>query len=407
MRLAGRDIVCLSVMDWDHPFPTSRHALMARLAMCNRVLFVDAFESPWTVLRHLGDPRLRGRLARWLGLAPDPRREGLNLWIHTPPPCLPMGGLPDGPLFEWAYARNQRRVRRDLRLVAGRLGLREPILWLSFGTLPSEGAIGATSEALVVYHCTDDVAAMPGVAPAAARIERRLIARADLVFCSSAELAASRGGIYVPNGVDYERFAEAQSSGLPVPRALADLPRPVLGYVGQIDERVDFDLLEQVGALVPGWSLILLGAVAPRVRGRVDRLRARWPECRAPGLVPQADLPRWLKGMDVAILPWRLTARTRAIYPHELHEAFAAGLPVVATPFADLPDAREATYWAGDAETFVAAVVRAFTEGLGQAARARRQSLARAASWDVRLAEMESYILDRLARGSSHARPRS
>lgn len=410
MRLAGRDIVCLSVMDWDHPFPTSRHALMARLAARNRVLFVDSFENPGTVLLNLGEERRRGRLARWLGLSPNPRRLAMNFWVYTPPPCVPMGRLPEGPAFDRAYAANQRILGRSVRLTAGRLGFQSPILWLSFSVLMSEGAIGALGESLVVYHCTDDIAALPGVSPAAAEIEQRLIARADLVFCSSPALAASRGGVFVPNGVDFDLFSLARLPDTPVPEALASLPRPVVGYAGQIDERFDFDLLDAVAQMCPSWPFVLVGGVAPVLRHRFESLLSARANVKYFGLVPQTELPGWLKGFDVAILPWRRTPQTRAIYPLKLGEYLAAGLPVVATPFADLPDARDVLYIAGTAEEFVGGLVRAFTEGVAPLAVGARLAVARQASWDGRLAEMEAHVLRALydrASGSGRVRARS
>lgn len=380
-------------MDWDHPFPTSRHALMARLAARNRVLFVDAFENVAAPLLRAAEARERARLARWLGLAPNPRRIGLNLWVYTPPPCLPMGRLPEGRVFDRIYAANQRLLGRSVRLAAGRLGFRAPILWLSFSVLMSEGAIGSLGESLVVYHCTDDISALPGVSPAAARIEARLIARSDLVLCSSPALAASRGGVFVPNGVDFDLFSAARSPETPIPAPIADLPRPVVGYAGQIDERFDFDLFDTVVQMCPSWPFVLVGAVAPAVQARLSALVAERRNVRAFGLVPQAQLPGWLKGFDVAILPWRCTPQTRAIYPLKLGEYLAAGLPVVATPFADLADARDVVFLAGTPEEFVGGLVRGFTDGMAPLAVGARLAVARRASWDGRLAEIEAHLL--------------
>ncbi len=383
---------------------------MARLAARNRVLFVDAFENPAKVLLNLAEPRERARLARWVGLQPNPRRLALNLWAWTPPPCLPFGRLPDGPAFERLYEANQRVLGRSLRLAASRLGFQEPILWLSFSVLMSEGAIGALGESLVVYHCTDDVAALPGISPAAARIEQRLIARADVVFCSSPALAAARGGIFVPNGVDFELFSQARLPGTPEPDELAAFPRPVVGYAGQIDERFDFDLLDAVAQMCPSWPFVLVGAVAPGVRARFDALLALRPNVRAFGLVPHGELPAWFKSFDVAIVPWRCTPQTRAIYPLKLGEYLAAGLPVVTTPFAALPDARDVVAQAATAEEFVGALVRSFTEGMAPLNVAGRLAVARQASWDGRLAEMEAHMLRALyvkASGVNKVRARS
>lgn len=402
MALTGRDIVCVSVMDWDHPFPTSRHALMRKLAERNRVLFVDSLQNPVTALRGALRAPSRARLARWAGFLPAMRFED-PLWVLTPPAGLPCAKLPAGPAFEAAYRANQALMRQAVRHAARTLKMERPILWLSFSVLASEGVVGALDESLILYHCTDEISAIPGVPAIAATIEKRLIARSDLVVCSSGELAASRGGLCVPNGVDVELFASARSPEVPLAPRIARLKRqmgedaPIIGYSGQVDERFDLDLWGALAEARPDWIFAAVGLVSGSLGARCRDLARRCPNVRFLGLVEQTRLPQVLKGFCVATLPWRRTPQTRAIFPLKLHEYLAAGLPVVATPFADLGEASAVVRRAQGVADFLAALEAARADRDLPCAIAARAAIAEGASWSVRLAEIERAIESRLA----------
>jgi hypothetical protein len=110
MRLVGHDVVCISVMDWEHPFQSSRHHLMRELAKRNRVLFVDASANPLDVWRGRGEERFRRKLQAWRG-EDNPRQVSSQLWVWTPPPVLPMGQISPRLLFEPVYQLNQLALR--------------------------------------------------------------------------------------------------------------------------------------------------------------------------------------------------------------------------------------------------------------------------------------------------------
>ncbi|MEB3329293.1 MAG: glycosyltransferase [Candidatus Sericytochromatia bacterium] len=401
-RLCGQDIVCVSVMDWDHPFASSRHHLMRLLAARNRVLFVDNQRNPLTVAVGLHRPGGR-RIARaWAGLGPNPRPGASGLWVYTPPPAVPMGKLRHPALFEAAYGWNQARLGTGVRAACDALGMRRPLLWISFNVLSSEGVIGRLDERLVVYHCTDAVGAMPGASPFADAIERRLIARSDLVFCSSPVLARERGAghpdcRWVPNGADVALFEQAADPSLPPHPALRGWgPGPVLGFAGHLEERVDFALVEALAEAEPGWRFVLAGPVAPARRGAAERL-ARRPNVRLVGLLPRAQLPALLRGCDALLIPFVHSPQTRAIYPLKLNEYLATGKPVATTGFADLGEAAPVVH-VGDGVRGFAAAVRAALEDHGPAQVAARRAIARSGDWEQRVIQMEQALLAHLGR---------
>lgn len=402
-RLEGFDIVCVSVMDWEHPFASSRHHLMREFARRNRVLFVDNQVNPVTAMKGLGRAPMRRKLGAWAGLAPNPREVEPGLWVYTPPPVVPMGKLRDRAAFEAAYAFNQARLRAGVRQACKRLGMHRPLLWISFNVLSSESLIGALDEQLVVYHCTDEITAMADTSVFAGEIERRLLSRAHLAFCSSRQLAQDKTAYnpachFVPNGADVALFEAARDEGLAPHAALDGLAGgPVFGFAGHLEERFDFALVEALAELRPDWRFALAGPIAPSRREAAWRL-ARRPNVKLVGLLQRGELPAFLRGCDVALIPFVHSAQTRAIYPLKLNEYLAAGKPVALTPFADLREFAGVVH-VGDGPAGFAEACRAALADQDPARVASRVALARANAWEGRAAQMEALVLQALAAG--------
>ncbi len=402
MRLVGQDVVCISVMDWDHPFQSSRHHLMRELSRRNRLLFVDASSNPVDAYRGRREGRFQRKLGAWRG-HDNPRQVEGKIWVWTPPPVLPMGRLGPAWLFEGAYRFNHWAFRRGLMRVARQLAFNEPILWISFDVLMSEGAIGALDERLVVYHCTDEITALPGISPHAGRIERRLLARADLTFVSSPALHAGKAPhaprcVMVPNGVDFDLFNRAVHPGTSVPADVAGLPKPIVGFIGNIEERFDAELWGWLARQRPHWSFVAIGPVASSRQADIDAIRL--PNTHFLGLRPREHLPAYLKAFDIATIPFVHSEQTRHIYPLKVNEYLAAGKPVVMTDFAPLADLEGMAQAARDRHAFLAALDHALKPSLRDSV--ERIQRAQAHSWEARCQLMEAEILAMLA---SKARP--
>jgi len=397
MRLVGQDVVCISVMDWEHPFQSSRHHLMRELAVRNRVLFVDASCNPLDAWRGRSEERFRRKLEAWRG-QDNPRQVESNLWVWTPPPVLPMGRLSPRLLFEPVYQINQLALRHGLKRVSRELGIREPILWISFDVLMSEGAIGALDEQLLVYHCTDEITALPGISSHAGRLERRLLAMADLTFTSSPALYEGKAPytercLMVPNGVDFDLFNRAVHPDTLVPTDIARLPRPIIGFAGNLEERFDVSLWQWLAKARPNWSFVAIGPIAASRQAEIDAIQL--PNCHFLGLRPRAAMPGYLKAFDVATIPFVYSEQTRHIYPLKVNEYLAAGKPVVMTDFAPLADLEGMAHAASDRHAFLAALDQALSPSLREST--ERIKRAQAHCWEARCQQMEAEILSLLA----------
>jgi len=214
----------------------------------------------------------------------------------------------------------------------------------------------------VVYDCMDELSAFKNAPREMKEKEKELLERADVVFTGGQSLYEAKRGqhsnVYCfPSSVDVAHFACARSIR-EEPLDQAPIPRPRLGYFGVIDERMDLELITKVADARPDWHVVMLG---PVVKIDSHDLPQR-PNIHFIGMKKYAELPEYVAGWDVAILPFARNDSTRFISPTKTPEYLAAGRPVVSTsirdvvhPYGDLGLA----HIADDAPTFVKAVERA------------------------------------------------
>lgn len=233
----------------------------------------------------------------------------------------------------------------------------------------------------VVFDAVDD---FPEWRP----YEGPMLQRADAVVTTARSLFARLSGLHprvvlVPNGWD-----EDLARGPLHPRP-ADLPpAPVAGFVGAWAPWVDGRLLEAVAARLPRWHFAVIGPLH-------GRRPARGANIHHLGHRPHAQLARYLHHLDVGLIPFQLTAVTRAANPVKLWEYLGAGLPVVSTPIPEVLSLGGHVAVASDPEGFAQAI-EAARHADTPARREARQQLARQNSWAARFARIQAAFPDLL-----------
>ena len=390
--LKTRDIVCLSLTPWETLLPSTVHYLMREFSRHHRILFVDhplTFKDCWS-------QRLNSRWYRTMGLRPRLREAG-RLHVLTPP-AITSSAMP-GRFFDLAMEASARMVAKSIRGAMAELGMRRPLLWIAFDVPLGLHLVGKLEESLVIYHCYDEISGEPYIARHGTRLEHALFEQSDLVFTTSQTLYEAKrphhpSCHWVPNGVDFERFASAQDLHLHPHPALLSIPEPRLGYLGNLESRLDFDLLTAIALRRPEWSLVLMGPVQEGFESALSQLK-RLPNIHHLGPCPPHDAPRFLKGLDVALIPFVLSIQTQSVYPLKLNEYLAAGLPVVMTPFAPLPEFEAVCWQAQGAEAFERAIEDAL-EARGFEHVVRRQAIAERHDWSERAAEVGRILASKL-----------
>lgn len=247
----------------------------------------------------------------------------------------------------------------------------------------------------VIYDCNDlHYEFYPARRSGAERMFRSLVDASDEVVTSSRYLLKVCGrGVVIGNGVDLDTFTGRTTS--PLPTAISESPLArrdgLVAYVGSVDERMDFDILERLlETLAAGGrsvGVVCLGRIFESARERVESLCTRYPDRIVfTGRVPYRDLPSYLSHCSVGIAPFVLNDRTRAINPNKLYIYAAMEENIVSTPFSDeVTDHGDVVFIAKTPDEFAAAVVRA----LGDEDRRRvvRGSIALTNSWDEKAKE--------------------
>jgi UDP-galactopyranose mutase len=213
-------------------------------------------------------------------------------------------------------------------------GVGSPLLWfytpeaLAFAAeLPSAG---------IVYDCMDELSAFQDASPALPQLEAELLRRADIVFTGGWSLYEAKRHCHpnvhaFPSAVDVAHFAQARSPVLD-PADQRDIPHPRIGFFGVVDERLDSDLLAEAARLRPDWHFVLVGPVVKIPRERLPQAA----NIHYLGRKSYTDLPAYIAGWELAMMPFARNAATRFISPTKTPEYLAAGKPVVSTAITDV-----------------------------------------------------------------------
>jgi glycosyltransferase involved in cell wall biosynthesis len=206
----------------------------------------------------------------------------------------------------------------------------------------------------------DELAAFRGAPPELAVLEHELFRRADIVFAGGQSLYEAKcrrhRNIHLfASSIDARHFAEARLP-MPEPPDQAAIARPRLGFFGVIDERMDLDLVAALADREPDWQLVMIGPVV-----KIDPATLpRRPNLHWMGPRDYHELPAFLAGWDIGIMPFALNEATRFISPTKTPEFLAAGVPVISTPITDVVRSygeQGLVEIAGDAAGFVSRAV--------------------------------------------------
>jgi glycosyltransferase involved in cell wall biosynthesis len=237
-------------------------------------------------------------------------------------------------IFSWkAAARELRRIEKVLNL--------QNVIFWSYNPLFID-FIGKLREKLFVFDTVDNWSLHPEyiklVKPQKILENYRIISdRADLIFTVSENLLDfyhehfnREENIYrVPNGVDFEHYNDKEI--LNGERAFPRINEPIIGYLGTIEERLDFDLIARLAELNPDKKIALCGPIWKPVAKTLKELQAKYSNIIATGRIHYAEAPRYLNRFAVAIIPHKITGFTESMNPMKIYEYLAAGLPIVST----------------------------------------------------------------------------
>ena len=192
------------------------------------------------------------------------------------------------------------------------------------------------SPKLIIYDCMDELSLFKFAPTVLTEREKELFEKADLVFTGGHNLynakKNSHHNIYpFPSSIDKEHFVQARNITVD-PEDQAPIPHPRFGFYGVIDERFDIDLIREVAERKPDWHFVILGPVVkidPEILPKMDNIHYL-------GGRNYDELPKYLAGWDVAIIPFLRNDSTKYISPTKTPEYLAGGKPVISTSIIDV-----------------------------------------------------------------------
>jgi UDP-galactopyranose mutase len=365
-------IVAFSHLRWNFVYQRPQH-LLSRLAAERPVFFVEEPE-----LDLHGPPR-------WERSNPHPNVVVLR--PHTP---------------VRAAGFNSEQLRALEPLIAQLRAELEGVPLVTWLYTPMALPLAeALAPEAVVYDCMDELSLFLGAPPELRSREEALLQCADVVFTGGPSLYRAKQQRHpnvhcFPSSVDSAHFRLDQRDHTEA-EDQAGIPHPRLGFYGVIDERLDLPLLDFIAQAHPDWQIVLMGPVVKIDPAALPRRQ----NIHYFGQRPYDDLPRYLVGWDICLLPFARNEATRFISPTKTLEYMAAELPIVSTPIADVAEPYGDIVYLGDTRReFLAACEDALSSDLEE--RNRRAILMRkvlsGTSWDLTVSAMEKLLTAAVAK---------
>ena len=310
---------------------------------------------------------------------------------------------PNLTLVHDAFTFRSSRLGRKLRKVGGlfharwlhrlfhRLGFKDYIYWLS---TPSQEMLWGMDTSRLIYDCID-----PCFDPASQtrfdQVERAIANRARMVFCTAETLydkvAAYHPATYlVPNACAPADYHAAAAPSRPMPASLQNRPRPIIGYMGTFDWRVDYATLTEAASRLPEYTFALAGRVNLDQEANVRSLRSL-PNVVMPGAISEQEGHAFTAAFDIGLIPFTPGPMNDAINPVKMYMYLVAGKPVVSTWIHECQRHAPLVHATHSVDEFVAAIRQAVVQDT-EKQRSARIAFALQNTWQERANRALDYI---------------
>jgi teichuronic acid biosynthesis glycosyltransferase TuaH len=381
----NKPIFIFSNMRYNSPIEATSLFLARALAKKNRVYYI---ENPFTIrdyLRHKSSPEFLAIKKSFLNAddAVINTNQG-NLKTVIPPIVSSINFLPEGVIFRFLLKINEQLIIKRLRHILKKESIKDFIFINSFNFhYPDVGKLLDSS--LMIYHCID-----PLITPYDLKhgfvSELELVEDSDAVVCTSKalyleKLEINNHSYLLPNAADLSHSSKALDPELPVHPKLSNIPKPIIGYFGSIERRIDYDLMQKVVNANPDKSFVFAG---PVINEHIPAWFKSTSNVYLTDQIPYNEMPQMIKGFDIATIPFKKDDVSATIFPLKLFEYLGAGKPVIVTNFnTDLKDyTKDAVIFCADAEQFSDAITNVLnTDNLEKLA--KRREVANENTWEA------------------------
>src|SRR4051812_15564690 len=308
-------IIVHSHLAWDWVWQRPQQ-FISRLSQTRKILFVEM---------HRPDPELVAPTARLRSLEKFPNVSLLQMQF---------------PLWRWHNPAWVDGQRCDLLREALNGPLRghfdQPIQWF-YDPMTISAFHGQLEEVCNVYDCMDELSKFRGAPPSIIEREAQLLKIADVVFTGGRKLFESKSRHhsnchFYGCGVDLDHFGKARHAETGIPVDIHRLRKPILGFFGVVDERMDYELVAKLADADPDWSVVIIG---PAIKADPAQFPQR-PNLHWLGGREYKELPAYCKGFDVCLMPFAMNEHTEFINPTKALEYMATARTVVSSAVPDV-----------------------------------------------------------------------
>ncbi|MDP9079363.1 MAG: glycosyltransferase [Bacteroidota bacterium] len=393
MSLKNQNIIIFSQMQFDGKLESTNYTMAKLLAKDNFVYYVDRPYTWRDYIKFKNTLEFKTRRPHFFSSSKSIIQTDIpNLKIIISPPVPSINMLPEGKFYRTALKINEWLVGSRIKKVIKNLNITDYIYINSYNfTLPSLHKL--LEPVLSVYHCVDPIIE-PYQTKHGLISEDILVKNVDLVICTSKELMnkkalLNKNSYFIPNAANISHSSKTLNPDLNVSNIFKGIKKPIVGYFGAIERRIDYDLMQTLFKTNPDKSFVMTGPI--------DRYYIKEEEYKAPNLyltgpVPYDEMPAVLKGFDVAIIPFKKDEVSSDIFPLKLFEYLGSGRPVVSTDFN--PDLEDFTFdtvsYCKNANEFSAAIEIALNDT--PELQKKRLDVAADNTWEHRISEIKSLL---------------
>lgn len=395
MKTDSKCIFILGFGKFDHPYETASFTLAKEFAKNNHKVYY--IEYPFTIkdiygLKKSNRYQVRKEAFRGKnnGILETPDK---NLKIVIVPPLLSIHFLPEGKIYRRLLSINEKTVAKTINKVIEVETVEDPI-FINSWVFHYPNIANYVRSFRRVYHCVDPLV-MPHDTKHGIISERQLIQNSDLVICTSQQLYEEKRKLhpktcFVPNAADIKHSQKAMDKNLPEHSSMRQFQKPVIGYFGNIEKRIDYEMMKEVAQKNQDKNFVFAGPVQ---KEWVPSFFFNIPNIHFIGRIPYNEMPNVVKSFDVAIIPFRKYENSATVFPIKLFEYLGAGKPVVSTDFN--PDLQYFTHslvqYCSNAKEFSDALNNALVSD-NEFLQKERIELASQHTWECRAAQIEELI---------------
>jgi glycosyltransferase involved in cell wall biosynthesis len=388
--LQKRNIVCIANPLWEGDYAKTIVELMSVFARENKILYVEnAFTIKDMIFGLFGKIEFpfhrvwsnRNRL-REIVLVDEVR-----VFVLTPPMVFPINFLPPGPIYNSFLKLNGKIITSAIMKALKKMRMLDNLINIvSFNPAVGVKVGRKLGEELLLYHCYDTIEAADWIKKHGEQLEKQMMKMADGVIVTSQGLyekkkPLSKECFLVKNAVNIKLFSKGFN--------LEIHKEKIIGYIGSIDDRLDYELIEYLIQKMQNVTFIFVGRIVDRSGERILR---KYHNVLLEGNQKVTTLPNYLRTFALGIIPFLKNEFNKGIYPLKINEYLAAGLPIVSTDFGNLMEFESVIKISKSKQQFLEMIIEELDSDTIEKKNKRLQ-IAKVNSWEQRANEISDIIV--------------